>query len=99
MHKFVPIFIPHLFVVPLSLEHLLFFFVLHFFPPFFSFYRLDSVVTVVDADALLHQLESGRENAQGGGMMVSSKRQLDSADVVLLNKADLISPQGYGATP
>lgn len=56
-------------------------------------------MTVVDADALLHQLESGRENAQGGGMMVSSKRQLDSADVVLLNKADLISPQGYGATP
>eukprot|EP00752_Nemacystus_decipiens_P009672 g8641.t1 len=63
--------------------------------------RLDSVVTVVDADSLLHQLQE-QEEAQGrdvggegrGGLLVSMKRQLENADVVLLNKADLVDQQG-----
>ncbi|CAN0040089.1 unnamed protein product, partial [Hapterophycus canaliculatus] len=63
--------------------------------------RLDSVVTVVDADALLHQLEEagrGQGNGNGGGrggdMLVSMKRQLENADVILLNKADLLDEEG-----
>lgn len=72
-------------------------------PPSVVCLRLDSVVTVVDADALLHQLQE-QEGAQGrdvvgegeggGDMLVSMKRQLESADVVLLNKADLVDDQG-----
>ncbi|CAN0314857.1 unnamed protein product [Pylaiella littoralis] len=58
--------------------------------------RLDSVVTVVDADALLHQLEdqSSSGGGGGGGMSVSMVRQLESADVILLNKADLLDDRG-----
>ncbi|CAM9206570.1 unnamed protein product [Scytosiphon promiscuus] len=63
--------------------------------------RLDSVVTVVDADALLHQLEEGgrgQANDTGRGergeMLVSMKRQLENADVILLNKADLLDEKG-----
>ncbi|CAN0364479.1 unnamed protein product, partial [Ectocarpus fasciculatus] len=58
--------------------------------------RLDSVVTVVDADALSHQLEEAAgAGGQGdaGGMLVSMRHQLESADVVLLNKADLLDDQ------
>eukprot|EP00903_Cladosiphon_okamuranus_P012931 g12074.t1 len=70
--------------------------------------RLDSVVTVVDADSLLHQLEQqeGRQRrggvggegrtggGGGGGLLVSMRRQLENADVILLNKADLVEESG-----
>lgn len=66
-----------------------------------SRFRLDSVVTVVDADALLHQLEVGEQGQangtgreSGGDMLVSMKRQLENADVILLNKADLLDEKG-----
>lgn len=59
------------------------------------------MVTVVDADALLHQLEegglgqgAGSGRGSGGDMLVSMKRQLDNADVILLNKADLLDEEG-----
>ncbi|CAB1102767.1 unnamed protein product [Ectocarpus sp. CCAP 1310/34] len=56
--------------------------------------RLDSVVTVVDADALSHQLEEAAGGQGGaGGMLVSMRHQLMSADVILLNKADLLDDQ------
>ncbi len=64
------------------------------------FLRLDSVVTVVDADALLHLLEEegvgvGLGDGEGTGMLVSMKRQLEKADVILLNKADLLDDQRW----
>lgn len=48
--------------------------------------RLDSVVTVVDADALVHQLKDGQEKS----MPIALRKQLESADVILLNKVDLL---------
>ena len=50
--------------------------------------RLDAVVTVVDADALAGEGEGGT-----GSSSVALARQLACADVVLLNKADLLSEE------
>lgn len=53
--------------------------------------RLDSVVTVVDADALAATQEGeGFEGEEEGASSVVLARQLACADVVLLNKADLV---------
>lgn len=51
--------------------------------------RLDAVVTVVDADAF----ELLEEEGGGGGQGVALARQLACADVVLLNKADLLTEE------
>ena len=47
--------------------------------------RLDAVVTVVDTDALVAKLESGE------ALSTAADSQLQCADVVLLNKKDLVS--------
>jgi G3E family GTPase len=51
--------------------------------------RLDTVVTVVDADAF----ELLEEEGGGEGQGVALARQLACADVVLLNKADLLTEE------
>ncbi|CAM9915698.1 unnamed protein product [Sphacelaria rigidula] len=50
--------------------------------------RLDSVVAVVDSDFLMGKMNDGE------GLPVALKRQLQQADVVVLNKADLLQPAG-----
>ena len=50
--------------------------------------RLDAVITVVDTDALVAQLEQGEESVIKSA---AADSQLKCADVVLLNKKDLIS--------
>lgn len=52
--------------------------------------RLDAVVTVVDADALLHQIGDEEEQMDTDEMSVAVKRQLENADVIVLNKSDLL---------
>lgn len=55
--------------------------------------RLDAVVTVLDADALAGGAEGGGAAGGGGGMDVALERQLRCADVVVLNKMDLLAPE------
>ena len=50
--------------------------------------RLDSVVTVVDTDALVSRLEAGDSDVL---QSAAADSQLQCADIVLLNKRDLIS--------
>ena len=50
--------------------------------------RLDAVITVVDTDALVAQLEDGDTSAVKSA---AADSQLKCADVVLLNKKDLVS--------
>ena len=50
--------------------------------------RLDAVITVVDTDALVAQLEGGDESVIKSA---AADSQLKCADVVLLNKKDLVS--------
>lgn len=50
--------------------------------------RLDTVVTVVDTDALVSQLEAGGSDVL---QSAAADSQLQCADIVLLNKRDLIS--------
>ena len=50
--------------------------------------RLDAVITVVDTDALVAQLEEGDTSAVKSA---AADSQLKCADVVLLNKKDLVS--------
>ena len=60
--------------------------------------RLDAVVTVVDADALHAELpslgkeENDEEGVRGGAQSVpvALRRQLACADVILVNKCDLL---------
>lgn len=52
--------------------------------------RLDAVVTVVDTDALVSKIKNEDTNALGA---VAVDSQLKCADVVLLNKRDLVSEQ------
>ena len=54
--------------------------------------RLDAVVTVVDADALVAGLESGHEG-ESKLQSAAADSQLQCADVVLLNKKDLVSEE------
>ena len=51
--------------------------------------RLDSVITIVDADALVAQLEG--EEFAGQLQSAAADSQLRCADIVLLNKKDLVS--------
>ena len=51
--------------------------------------RLDSVITIVDADALVAQLEG--EEPAGQLRSAAADSQLRCADIVLLNKKDLVS--------
>ena len=54
--------------------------------------RLDAVVTVVDTDALVAGLESGCEG-ESKLQSAAADSQLQCADVVLLNKKDLVSEE------
>ena len=54
--------------------------------------RLDAVVTVVDTDALVAGLESGCED-ESKLQSAAADSQLQCADVVLLNKKDLVSEE------
>ena len=54
--------------------------------------RLDAVITVVDTDALVSGIESGREG-ESKLNSAAADSQLQCADVVLLNKVDLVSQQ------
>lgn len=56
--------------------------------------RLDSVVTVLDADSLAG-LEGGGSGQAPMTMTAALRSQLRYADVILLNKADLCSPDRY----
>lgn len=54
--------------------------------------RLDTVVTVVDTDALVTKLEANTNSSLEEDLgSVAAKRQLKCADVILLNKRDLVS--------
>lgn len=52
--------------------------------------RLDAVVTVVDGDSMIQKIEAGGGVAGGLGS-VAADSQLRCADVVLINKCDLLS--------
>jgi G3E family GTPase len=54
--------------------------------------RLDAVITVVDTDALVDGLDSGREG-ESKLRSAAADSQLQCADVVLLNKRDLVSEE------
>ena len=54
--------------------------------------RLDVVVTVVDTDTLVSKLAQDRET-QSISMSVAADSQLRCADVVLLNKSDLVTDE------
>jgi G3E family GTPase len=54
--------------------------------------RLDAVITVVDTDALVAGLESGSEG-ESKLHSAAADSQLQCADVVLLNKRDLVSEE------
>lgn len=52
--------------------------------------RLDSVITVVDVDATWTRLHEDKSNEGSSGLTGAALRQLQWADVVLLNKTDLV---------
>ena len=54
--------------------------------------RLDAVITVVDTDALVSALETGSEG-ESKLQSAAADSQLQCADVVLLNKRDLVSEE------
>lgn len=54
--------------------------------------RLDTVITVVDTDALVAGIEGGREG-ESVLQSTAADSQLQCADVVLLNKKDLVSEE------
>ena len=59
--------------------------------------RLDTVVTVVDTDALASKLSGDKGTEGDGGILgaVAADSQLKCADVVLLNKRDLVTAKQF----
>ena len=59
--------------------------------------RLDTVITVVDTDALVDKLSRGDESGGEGGILgaMAADSQLRCADVVLLNKRDLVGDEQF----
>eukprot|EP01104_Vermistella_antarctica_P007437 TRINITY_DN1831_c0_g2_i1.p1 TRINITY_DN1831_c0_g2~~TRINITY_DN1831_c0_g2_i1.p1 ORF type:complete len:540 (-),score=118.87 TRINITY_DN1831_c0_g2_i1:60-1679(-) len=56
--------------------------------------RLDSIVVVVDSDLLLSSLQPNDDSTSSPSLGVTFESQLKCADVVLLNKKDLLSEEG-----